>query len=69
MVSAIEPGLDRIAPGAYVDATGTLHLSVPELLAHHGYPDTAENRETLTKAAMECFDDLCGADVAVEVHE
>lgn len=69
MTAQAAAGLDRLAAGVYVDAAGTLHLSVPELLEHHGYQDTPSNRETLVKAAVECFDDLCGADVAVEVHD
>lgn len=65
----VTAGLDRLQPGVYVDAAGVLHLMVPELLEANGFQDTPANRETLTAAAMECFDDLVGADVPVEVHE
>lgn len=43
----------RIAPGVYSSPDGTMHLDVPELLQDAGYPDTPENRETLTRVAIE----------------
>lgn len=44
-------GWHRLAPGAYDDQDGGLHLVVSEMLAGYGYPDTPENRATLIKAA------------------
>lgn len=61
-------GLDRLQPGVYAGSDGALHLDVHELLDAHGYEDTEANRETLIAAAREAASDLCGGDVAVEVH-
>jgi hypothetical protein len=44
---------ERIAPGVYVTADGALHLDIEEMLEAHGFADTPENRETLTRAAHE----------------
>ena len=49
-------GWTQIAPFAYVHVeTGVLHLFIAEMLDAEGYLDTPENRETLTKAALEVF--------------
>jgi len=37
-------GAQRVAPGIWIDREGYVHISVPELLAHFGWPDTPENR-------------------------
>jgi len=42
--------MKRLAPGVYDDEKGGLHLDLPELLAAHGYADTAENRATMIAA-------------------
>lgn len=38
----------RYAPGIWEDEDGSLHLSLPELLAYLHVQDTPENRERLT---------------------
>ena len=43
----------KLAPGVYVQADGTLHLFVNEMLEANGYADTPENRQTLIDAARE----------------
>jgi hypothetical protein len=35
---------ERLAPGAWIDKAGALHVSIPEILDELGIPDTAENR-------------------------
>lgn len=42
-------GATRLAPGLWRDRDGYMHVSVPELLVHFGWPDTAENRALLTR--------------------
>lgn len=41
----------QLAPGAYSDDAGTLHLVIPEMLEGAGYADTPANRALLEKAA------------------
>jgi hypothetical protein len=45
----------KLGPGVYVDDDEALHLVVPEMLTAAGYPDTADNRETLIRAARDVF--------------
>lgn len=42
-------GATRLAPGIWRDRDGFVHVSVPELLVHFGWPDTAENRDFVTR--------------------
>lgn len=42
-----------IAPGAYEDRHGGLHIMLGEMLAFHGYADTPENREQILAAVRE----------------
>lgn len=37
--------------GVYVTEDGTLHLDITEMLEANGWPDTPENRDTLTRVA------------------
>lgn len=46
-------GWTQLAPGVYSDEAGTLHLAMSEMLAAAGYADTAENRDTLQRAALQ----------------
>lgn len=48
-------GADRrwIAPGAYVDGDGTLHLELAEMCEAAGVPPTAANQARLEEAARE----------------
>lgn len=42
----------KLAPGAYVDdETNTLHIDVPEMLAHLGLPDNQKNRDEMAAIA------------------
>lgn len=45
---SIDPRINQkvrdLAPGMWEDATGAVHFSVPEMLAHMGLPYTEENR-------------------------
>jgi hypothetical protein len=43
-VAQQQQGGEYIAPGAWLDRTGALHFSVPEILAHLGIPDTPDDR-------------------------
>ncbi len=43
----------RLSPGAYVDADGGLHFSIPEMLQELGVPDTEQNREDLMRHASQ----------------
>ena len=52
----------RIAPGAYVDEEGTLHLDLAEMCEAAGVAPTAENQDRLERAAREMMPD---AEVAV----
>jgi len=45
--------MKRIAPGAYDDGAGGLHIVVAELLADAGFPDTRENREMMLQALVD----------------
>lgn len=47
--------IEKLAPGVYVTDDGALHLDIAEMLAAHGWADTPENRETLTRAAHEAI--------------
>lgn len=57
--------MKRLAPGVYDAGDGSLHLSIPELLADSNVADTPENREALTRAAERMFADL-GLPIEVE---
>jgi hypothetical protein len=48
-------GARRVAPGIWIDREGHAHISVPELLAHFGWPDTPENREMIAEVAEDWF--------------
>jgi hypothetical protein len=45
-------GGHRLAPGFWVDREGAIHVSVVELLAFVGLPDTEANREEVTQMAV-----------------
>ena len=56
----------RLAPGVYDDNAGGIHLFLTEMLEANGWPDTAENRATLERAARDVFH---AADVDVNEGE
>jgi hypothetical protein len=41
--------LRRLAPGAYDDQYGNLHISIPEILKELNLEDTPHNREAATQ--------------------
>jgi hypothetical protein len=43
-------GMKRIGPGFYHDGQGGMHVSAREVLAHLGWPYTADTEESLFKA-------------------
>jgi hypothetical protein len=43
----------QLAPGVWMDADDCVHVSVPDVLRHFGWPDTPENREIITQATRE----------------
>lgn len=45
--------MKRIAPGVYDDGDGCLHVAIDKLLRAHGFEDTPENVEQLTRIAQE----------------
>jgi len=45
--------MKKITDGVYQDDAGAMHLVIEEMLDAAGYADTRENRETLTRAAIE----------------
>lgn len=48
----IDPSWRRIAPGAYDDGQGGLHIDADEILLANGYENNAENKAALDKAAF-----------------
>lgn len=44
-------GLERIAPGLYVDKDGAMHIDEDELLAAHGYAKNEHNSRMIHEAA------------------
>ena len=44
-------GGTRIATGIWVDASGHIHFSIPELLAMVDLPNTPENRDRVVEMA------------------
>ncbi len=57
--------MKRIAPGLYDDGDGGLHLAVDELLRAHGFADTPENIERLTRVAQEQIEERYGVPVTI----
>jgi hypothetical protein len=47
----IDPSWRRIAPGAYDDGIGGLHIDASEILRANGFVDNEENRAALDRAA------------------
>jgi hypothetical protein len=47
----------RYAPGFWEDMNGHMHISAPEILAHLGLPDTAENRDLAMEMVKEVLRD------------
>ena len=45
-------GLERIAPGLYVDKSGALHIDDDELLRAHGYALNEHNLRMIHEAAL-----------------
>ena len=48
-------GMERVAPGVYVDAAKALHIDGDELCLVAGFQPTLENVERLAEAARELF--------------
>lgn len=48
-----QAGSTRIAPGIWLDASGGVHFSVPELLEMVDLEDNATNREAVVRIATE----------------
>jgi hypothetical protein len=53
--NAWKRGMERLGPGIYVDARGTMHIDSRELLEHHGCAPTLENEAILCAAAEAAF--------------
>jgi len=50
--------LKKIGPGCYANQENQLHVSIPELLEHFGWPDTEENRDRMEKLVSEVFSEI-----------
>lgn len=46
-----------LAPGIWVDGDGSMHISVPDVLASLGIEDSAMNRDMVEAAAMAVMSD------------
>jgi hypothetical protein len=62
--------LDRyLGPGVWVDTDGGLHFSAPEIMAHFGVPDTAENREACMQMMQELLAEQLPTNVTLIVRK
>lgn len=57
-VEAQLAGSTRLAPGLWIDRAGGLHVSVPELLAHFGWPDTPATRDEVTAIVQHVLQEM-----------
>lgn len=58
MTQARNKLVKELAPGIWVDAEGSGHVSILDVLRHHGIQDTPENREAATQMMTELLANL-----------